>query len=347
MILIRADGSGKVGSGHLMRCMTIAERLCEKDNVLFLTSSTESAQMVISRGFQAEVLKYCQTGMEKDVQRAYTAGELSEIAEWISRENPDWVLVDSYQVDAAYLADLSGRARVAYLDDSGVTAYPVDLIINYNVYADRKAYGQLYQNKNTCHLLGADFIPIRSAFTQDSYSVRDEMKNILLLTGGGDYYQLAGKMMHAFGGKPEFGKYQFHLICGYYNNQADKLRKDAKQYGNFEIYENVPDIWNLMHKCDLAISAGGTTVYELCAIGLPFLGYSFADNQKPVLTYMHENCIAPNCGDYREKQAELFEAMAKHITEYEDAQLRKSVSARLKELVDGQGAGRIAEKLLA
>lgn len=345
MILIRADGSGKMGSGHLMRCMTIAEWLREKEDVLFLTSSFESSQMVEKRGFKAEVLKCCLLSKDSDCSETGMSPELRELTEWIEVKKPDWVFVDSYQVDEAYLTEVSAKARTVYLDDFGAKPYPVDLIINYNVYAKQNEYEKMYGEKAARFLIGPAYIPIRSGFTQESYRVREEIKNILILTGGGDYYQLAMKMMKAFGGKQELRKYHFHLICGYYNNQAEELRREAGHYHNFEIYENVPDIWNLMRECDLAVTAGGTTVYELCAMGLPFLGYSFADNQKPVLAYMQKNDIAPDCGDYREKKEELFETVAEKIALYEDLQVRRVASKRQRELVDGQGARRIADSL--
>ena len=330
MILIRADGNGRIGSGHLMRCMTIADALLEKEEVLFVTASQESVGLIEKRGFAA----------------FYLQGHLSELLEVVQRYQPRLILIDSYEVSDKELAETAKLAPVVYLDDFGQTVYPVDFIINYNVFADKEAYAQLYQGKNTQCLTGPSYIPIRPAFTQETYHVRDEMKNVLLLTGGGDYYGLAEKFLEHFGKQTELLGITFHLVCGYYNGHAQELRKKAENCKNFRIYENLQEIWKLMHTCDLAVTAGGTTVYELCAMGVPLLGYSFADNQQSVLHFLQENKIAPYCGDYRTLKEQLFAKLTEYMISYKDLAVRRQTYTKEKELVDGQGAKRIAEALL-
>lgn len=339
MLIIRADGNSKIGAGHLMRCLTIADEYQKRNQILFACADELSAQLASQRGYQTLVLGTDYRNMEEELpiwERFFC-----------DKEEKTLFLVDSYNVTEAYLSSLRKYGRVILMDDTCMTAYPVDYLINYNVFASKEAYEKLYQGKGTQFLMGASYIPIRSSFTQESYAVREKLENILLLTGGGDYYGLAEKFVDEFGKKEELKKFTFHLVCGCYQDRMKELQEKAEACGNFYLYENVQDIWKLMAKCDLAITAGGTTVYELCAMGVPFLGYSFADNQQPLLEYLKENQIAPSCGDYREVQGQLMERMAEQIVCCKETAVRKKISNREKELVDGCGAQRIAKILLS
>lgn len=337
MILIRADGSPKTGSGHIMRCMTIAEQIKDREQICFVTASEESVSLIENRGFNVEVLKGCYS--ENRIE------EIDELRQLIINKNAKLLLVDSYLVTDGYFEGLKDLVKLAYLDDFGEMVYSADIIINYNVFANENDYLQKYPTQVTECLIGPSYIPIRGEFTQDKYEVRPELKDVLLLTGGGDYYNLAEKFMDNFGQCEELKHINFHLVCGYYNNQKEILKKKAERYNNFCIYENVQDIWKLMRKCDCAVTAGGTTVYELCAVGVPIIGYAFADNQHPVMDYMNHNRRAVYCGDYRDKGERLLGELAQTILEYTEYEVRKDMSASLKSLVDGNGAKRIADAL--
>lgn len=340
MILIRADGSNRTGSGHLMRCMTIAEQLTEKEKVLFLTRTRESAAFVKARGFMAEVL------WDFGREEIPWPEELPYLEAWIKKTHPNRILVDSYQATEEYLAAVSRWAPVIYLDDFGEKAYPVSLVVNYNVFADKGNYERLYKEKETLCLVGPEYIPIRSAFLEKEYKVRREAKQVLLLTGGGDYYRFAEKFLTEFGKREDLQGLHFHLVCGFYSRQERALLEQGGIGPDFTLYENVKDIWNLMERCDLAITAGGTTVYELCFMGVPLLGYSFVDNQRPVLSFLQDKGIAPDCGDYRALGDNLFARVAEVLNSCRDYEVRKRISQREHQLVDGKGARRIADAIL-
>lgn len=353
MILIRADGSSRTGSGHLMRCMTIAQQLAGKENAIFLTRTQESAVFVRERGFTARVLWDFEKERKASIEEKRMEEELPWLEElpyleaWVKGQRPYCILVDSYQASEEYLAAVSRWVPVIYLDDFGERAYPVSMLVNYNVFADKENYERLYKDRETLCLTGPEYIPIRPAFTKKKYPVRKKAENVLLLTGGGDYYRLVWKFLQEFGKREELQGLHFHLVCGYYSGQEKELSEKADACPNFTLYENVKEIWNLMERCDLAITAGGTTVYELCAMGVPLLGYSFADNQRPVLSYLQDQGIAPDCGDYRVLGDNLFAHMAEVLNSCRNYALRKRISEKEKVLVDGKGAKRIAEAILS
>lgn len=339
MIVFRADGSDKIGSGHLMRCMTIARQICEKygdrQDVLFVTALEESVDFIRSKGFEAIALGKIELNEE-----------LPEIISFLEKEKPEWLLIDSYKATVEYLAEVRKYTKVAYMDDFGEQRYPVDMIVNYNVFAREEHYTKLYEGQNTKCLIGPMYIPIRDEFTKQKFIVKEQMTDVLLLTGGGDYCHLSEKFIDTFGQKPELSGLRFHLICGYYNERMEIIKEKALKHDNFIIYENVSEMGRLMQKCDLALTAGGSTVYELCAVGVPFVGYSFADNQHPLMNYICEQEVAPYLGDYRECGDELLEDMAEHIIACKKTARRKEIHESVKGFVDGMGAARIADALL-
>lgn len=335
MIYIRADGSARIGVGHLMRCMTIAEQLQREEEICFLTGSAESAALIREKGYPVRVLTVQQNfGLEEELQ----------MQKLLEKEKPGALLVDSYEVTDSYFKKLRSCTQIAYLDDFGEQKYSVDKIFNYNVFADLRHYQKLYAGSDTELFIGKEFIPVRTQFAETPYEVRKDLKHVLLMTGGGDFYHLEEKFLPFILQETALDFLEFHIISGYYNREFH--RQCRKLPGRIHIYENVAQMWELMQKCDCAISAGGTTVYELCTMGVPFMGYSFADNQKPVLSYLQKQDIAPYCGDYREKQDNLFDSFKEQLLLFRDHELRQDLHQKEIQMVDGRGAKRIARMLL-
>jgi len=101
-----------------------------------------------------------------------------------------------------------------------------------------------------------------------------------------------------------------------------------------------------MQEADLAVSAGGTTLYELCAVGIPAISYSFADNQLYNVKQFDEDGIIEYAGDarYEDIVANVMNLCARYSA---DADLREERSLRMQQAVDGKGAGRIAGVILS
>ena len=122
----------------------------------------------------------------------------------------------------------------------------------------------------------------------------------------------------------------------------------AQQKKNIIVHTDVKEMWELMAKCDLAISAAGTTLYELCAIGVPTICFSFADNQILPGTAFAKYTPMYYAGDYEKDKEAMFTAILEKVREMCNMPEteRRNVSNRLKEIVDGKGAERIVAGLL-
>lgn len=346
MFLIRADGNAKIGAGHLMRCLTIADELskltCSKE-ILFLCADEQSAELAESRGYGTFVLG-------SDLQNL--EGELSAWAniEKINKKT-NVIVVDSYYVTNRYLCEIRKYGYVMLLDDMGEQSFFVDGVINYNVFADRQQYKSLYEDGNTDLLLGSDYVPIRPQFREGSYRIRERAENILITTGGGDAENIAGgilkELQRKIAGKETGAILSYHLIIGTFNPHLKEMQELAETSPNIHIYHNVHDMVALMRQCDLAITAGGSTIYELAAVGVPFICFSYAENQERITEHLGREGIAYFAGAFHREGEAVLRRIAQQAKELVwDYHKRNDCYLKIKTLTDGAGAERIAKFLI-
>lgn len=271
MYIFRADGNATIGIGHLMRRFTIADALKEqlesKDEILFVCADEPSAKLVKELGFHAEVLATVYSEMQ------------TELPIWAkllckNSEPNTTILVDSYYVTENYLEELKQYGRVVLLDDLQEKTYPADVVINYNLYAEESVYKKLYHAKQPEFLIGSKYVPVRRQFLNMNFHVAPTVKHVLITTGGGDRDNIAGAILQQI----YCENIEFHVVTGRFNPHLQELREWEKKSG-VHVYYDVKDMAVLMAKCDVAVTAGGTTVYELAAMGVPFICFSYAENR--------------------------------------------------------------------
>lgn len=343
MYIVRADGNVKIGAGHLMRCMTIAEALAkrvgDRQEIYFFCADEDSAAMAENAGFRTKILGTDYRDMEAElpVWEQYLEQDKA------MQENMQHViLVDSYYVTDNYLAALRKFGKVYLLDDMQEHSYPVDVVINYNVFADKEIYAKLYEGTGTRCLIGSDYVPVREQFLNSDYRIAGTVKNVMITTGGGDEYNIAGKMLDAIYCKD----FNFHVVTGRYNPHMQELKEREKSCPGVHIYHDVKNMAELMEKCDLAITAGGSTIYELASVGVPILCFSYAKNQEPLTAYIGDNKIAGFLGEYHLNEQAVLERLRELFAEYADnAKLRKACYEKERKMIDGKGTERLAESL--
>ncbi len=184
MIWIRADANETMGSGHVMRCLSIAAALRKMgEKVCFLAADEKTVPLLEAGGQAYHVLHTDYTRMEEELE--ILEGMLASCA-------PDFFLADSYFVTAEYFRRVRRRVPVGYVDDRCVKGLPLDLLINYNIFAEESLYGQ---QDGTRLLLGTAYAPLREEFRGTQYQVRQDALRVLVTTGGSDRYQLAGRFL--------------------------------------------------------------------------------------------------------------------------------------------------------
>lgn len=286
--------------------------------------------------------------------------ELPEVISLLCPQNyPVIFLLDSYYVTENYLSALKPYAKTAYLDDLQLFDYPVDLLVNYDVIPDSALpfYQTAYQNAGQL-LLGAAYTPLRSQFLRKQIAIREQASDILVTTGGSDPYHFclhfALKILHSENNNPwnrkNFPHMIFHLVAGKLNKDKEQLRQLADSFSFLQIHEDVEDMASLMEHCDLAVSAAGTTLYELCALGVPAVSFSIAHNQTAAAKAFAQTGAIPWAGDLRQEPDKVFEKIAAFLVSMGAPSsgslfLRKTAQEAMHSLVDGRGASRIAQAL--
>ena len=336
---IRADGSAKIGMGHLMRCLSIALALKEnKKKVLFITKNDQSKNFLEEKGFESILLTEEYDSMEKEVE---------DTLEIIKENQIPVLLVDSYQVTEKYFALLNAVVPVFYIDDLGTMGLNVKGLINYNIYGASMGYQKNY-TAATRLVLGSSYAPVKAAFMNTPYTIRKNVSNILITMGGSDALNIAGQLGELLlEHLPK--EVKLTLVCGRFSPHLESVRMLAKTEngrGRVEILTDVSDMWNVMQRCDLAIAAAGSTMYELCTMGVQTIWCYYVENQRRMAECFGERTSMRNAGDFSKDPDQVLQVILNHtLTLLHDEHMRKVLSLEMQCVSDGMGAYRIAEVL--
>jgi UDP-2,4-diacetamido-2,4,6-trideoxy-beta-L-altropyranose hydrolase len=339
MFYIRADGNSSVGMGHVMRCLSIAEAAYKGNDIkpVFITSDEGCRGLISDRGFDSIVLGTDYQNMES---------ELGSLSKLLFQE--DIILVDSYQVTYRYYRELRKLCKTACLEDMG-EPYPVDTLINYNIYAPqlRASYinGKDLSLRPDKVYLGLEYMPLREVFRENmDYKLRDRVTDVMITTGGSDSLYATGMILDKLLSIPNI---TFHAVSGPFNKNADRLKAEYGNNKNIIIHENLKDLKSLMKSCDVVITATGSTIYEVSALGVPMICFYFAENQRQGAEEFEKLTDIVNAGcfalDGDATVENIRKALLKCIDDYD---YRNTIHTQEKKLVDGNGAYRIADRLI-
>lgn len=338
----RADGNEQIATGHIMRCLSVADALRERgEQSTFILADESMESLVQSRGYKTIVLHSKWDDLED---------EISLLLSEIEKQDIRCLVVDSYFVTEHYLQEIQKNTLLCYIDDLNRFVYPVDILINYGLMSKEMGYEERYAKKarnTTKFLLGGYYIPLRKEFWDISYQVRDEVKDILVTTGGTDSLNVAGQLLEEVQKETAFEGICFHVVLGCFHQRKQELYERFRNCPNIKFYENVSNISDVMKKCDIAVTAGGTTTFELCAVGIPSICLSIAANQKEGAKDWENKGIMLYAGDMEEAPKMCIQGVVQNIKRYmASLLLRQEKSNRMQEFTDGHGAEHIAEELI-
>lgn len=359
MIYIRADANPNIGMGHIMRCLSIADAFHMVDkSPVFIIADEQVLSLISERGYEARIIHSDYKDME------------AELPLWEPQgiEPDDIIIIDSYYVTSNYLKSLKNRVgkngKIVYIDDRASFPYPVDILINYNAFAKDSTYKSLYRSSTADIpqlILGCSFTPLRGMFRGVTKKKQPEkVKNILISTGGADKLHLSISLIRILLEKKSEKNRTYHFLIGTMNADKEEIRDLVAGHNNLILHENVLDMRGLLEKMDLAVSAAGSTLYEICACGIPLITYTCADNQIPGAEAFKTLGLAINIGDLREvisnnpsspmDEKLNMSAVQKIISVIEERSSdyiwRVEVGRKMQEMIDGLGAVRMVKKIL-
>ncbi|MBQ3600881.1 MAG: UDP-2,4-diacetamido-2,4,6-trideoxy-beta-L-altropyranose hydrolase [Lachnospiraceae bacterium] len=340
MIAFRVDANEHIATGHLMRCMAIAKGFQRKgQEVVFFLAEEKETKRLEDQNIPYIVLHSDWRNLEQ---------ELSLLEQLLEKYSITKLIVDSYQVTQKYLKSLNQKVKVIYMDDMEEYQYPVAGVIHYSNWPWDKSYEESYKNTDTICMVGMKYTPLREEF----YPPVDvkEKKNILLTTGGTDQYNVAGRLLeYALAKRKEnvLNMAHFLVVSGSLNQNKPHLEQLAQENDWITLYENVSNMGELMRDSYLAVSAGGTTLYELCACKVPTISFSFADNQEGFTEEMGEQGIMYYAGDARKNTNLIADIYHKLNEMWNHEELCGQYRENMERLVDGKGVERIVEGINA
>ncbi len=348
MLLIRTDANKQVGLGHLTRCLTIAEAAKRAGiGTTFLLADETAVEILQERNMGYKVLHTDFADMESELPVLFkTIRKLTEKGEDAEKTEDDKIalLVDSYRITVPYMKELKeGLQRVCggellLLEDHGDPSYPVDTVINYHIYGPDFSY----EKNGSRALQGCRYMPLRKEFIMQPYRIREKFRSVLITTGGTDPYRIAPELAKRLG--KEKGM-TLHIVCGRFSESRTELLAMEKRCGNMKVYSDVRHMWELMADCDAAVSAAGTTLYELCAMGIPTVCFSFASNQILPGKTFGEKTAMEYAGDYQKDKEAMYKRIEERIRGLMgmSKEEREKIGENLRGITDGMGAERIVE----
>ena len=338
--IFRVDASLKMGTGHVMRCLTLAQVLNENGaDVEFICRKHEGSLIdkIRSSGFVVHELEvFEETKVDNKLAHSHWLGatqqqDADDCINILKAEKLDWLIVDHYALDEQWQKRLKPcYEKLMVIDDLADKIFDCDVLLNQNLGTQIEDY----KNKipDNCELLlGCNYALLRSEFSdlRERALVRRkntiEINNILISMGGSDNenitYDILQQLDDRFNIVVVLGSSSMHsdMIAGYAEGKKIKVIIDA---------DNMAE---LMLEADLAIGAGGSTSWERCCLGLPTLLFVTAENQRVVAENLEHSgavIIVENLKDDLQMMASNFD-------------LWRAISEKSQAICDGFGVKRI------
>lgn len=327
--VIRTDAGAEIGLGHLRRCLALARalRAAGADASFFVDGDASPAE---GAGFE--------------VRPVASGRDLADVCHSARHGAPRTVVVDSYVIGAPYLRGLGEAGlRVMVIDDLADRELDVDLVVNPSPAAGRLSYRGAAR---TQYLLGSRFALLQPEFaTPPARRTADRARRLLVTIGGGDGAGFTAAVVGWIAAGLD--EVTIDVVIGPWFAGAERLHAlAARAAGSILLHERPHDMRRLMLGADLAVSGGGQTTYELAATGTPTLAIEMADNQAANLAALAEAGTLVAVGAAADP--DLPAALTAELTALvKDRERRAEMSRRARAVVDGGGARRVAEAVLA
>jgi UDP-2,4-diacetamido-2,4,6-trideoxy-beta-L-altropyranose hydrolase len=342
-VVFRADASRVIGSGHVMRCLTLATALRERGaEVWFVTRELEGHpfRMIEREGIGLLRLD-ASTAMSEEADAAGTSTALRR-----SSLAPDWVVVDHYELGATWEASLREQTgRLMVIDDLANRRHECDLLLDQNELPSTPPRYEGLMPSSGQLLLGPRYALLQPSFAEARALVAPRegpVRRLFIYFGGADRRNLTDRCLDAFLALGPTG-IDVDVVVSDASPDLPAIRRRAARHPNIHLHEALPTLAPLMAKADLALGACGATTWERCCLGLPALVVTIADNQRRNAAALHEAGAVEWLGDQDDVHAPRIGAALRANIE---RGLTRDWSLRCSALVDGAGADRVCAALL-
>jgi UDP-2,4-diacetamido-2,4,6-trideoxy-beta-L-altropyranose hydrolase len=372
-IAFRVDAGLLIGTGHVMRCLTLADEVRERGSeVVFVCREHDRnlCDVIRGKGFPVVRLPVLTTheGNDEHWPRGDidpATGETTPIhAGWLGAdwrtdadetvaalsgsEAVDWLVVDHYALDARWESRVRSLARrIMVIDDLADRPHACDLLLDQNLFTDLQGRYKRRIPQSCRTLLGPKYALLRPEFTRQREWQRDRTRGvhrILIAFGGVDTTNETLKAIQAVDalGRTDI---EVDVVIGAGNPHREDLTRQLAERPSFQLHVQTDQMAELMAKADVAIGAGGVATWERCAVGLPAIAWAIADNQQPVIEAVAETgaVLMPD-----QTGGATRGCIEQHLFSLLNSRYLRAVMSRAGlSICDGRGVQRVAQVMMA
>lgn len=331
-IAMRSDGGKNIGMGHIMRTLVLAKELRKYNDVIYICRDNKNK-------YEAGINKIISEGFK--VYKINENNLIDNIIELQRDIKVDLIITDSYDVDEVYFDKIKEVFKYSgYIDDVNICRLNVDFILNQNINAKDIEYNTK-PNNNAELFLGPKFCLLRDEFRKEQDKIIKEKVNDVLITVGGmdkDFNTI--KILELI----KKNNINIHVVIGgaFEEELIKKIENISKEFSSIKLYKNA-NMSELMSKCDMAISASGSTLYELCAMQVPTIGIVVADNQRDICKTLNNMEVIIGTDDIIYKDLNKLANIIREVIT--NKELRGKLVNNQKLLVNVSGVELVAKKI--
>ena len=350
-VVIRVDASIEIGSGHVMRCLTLAEILKENGaNVQFITRKHKGNLIndIISKGFSVLELETSSSiKLDDKLPHSHWLGATQkQDAErsiiFLKKSRVDWLIVDHYGIDEDWQKYLKGNyQKLMVIDDLADRKHQCDILLDQTFGRQKKDYKDLVPG--ACELIvGSQYALLRPEFRKWRQYSLDRRKHpvireLLINMGGIDTKNITTLVLEEIGNCNLPKDINITIVMGVLSPHLESIKVLAKELPyRADVKVKVSNLGEIMANSDISIGASGITTWERCCLGLPTIQLVTADNQ----FFLAETLSKQNIIKLVKKTSEL----KKLLESASDWTTDISVSA--KNICSGLGVYKIFNKLI-
>ena len=356
-IAFRVDASLQIGSGHVMRCLTLAQALRERGaEALFVCRKLDGhlGGLIKAQGFDVCLLP-APCSAQKSLDWNAHAPWLEVLWQQDAQETiealqdtgtVDWLVVDHYALDMNWETMLQvTAAKVMAIDDLADRPHACSLLLDQNFYADMQGRYEGLLPQTCSMLMGPGYALLRPEFGTERQHLRERLgsvRQLFVFFGGADSSNQTEIVLSAIQ-RLNRNDIVVDVVVGEMNPHRETIKSLCSQLPKVNYHCQISHVATLMAAADLAVAAGGSTTWERCCLGLPSLVVSTAENQLELCAFGAEKGLFHLLG--RSGQLSVDDYYAALKTFIATPENLRAFSSRGLELVDGKGAQRVASMM--
>lgn len=355
-VALRVDASVTIGTGHLRRCLSLAEALAEQGAAIILVVRQLDAvapHLLKDCPFPVHWLPAPGPAYAPDADgppHSVWAGvtwrrDADDTVAVLLDVSPQWLVVDHYAIDARWhdvLRDVLG-CRLLIVDDVADRPLSADILLDQNWAEDHRAKYRGRLTREPRWLTGPRYALLSAAYRNaPRYRFHTEVRSIGIFMGGTDPGGASASVLHCL--REEVGfKGPVEVVSTSANPQLDELREACAASPHTTLTMDVPNLAAFFARHDLQIGAGGGATWERCCIGPPSVAIALADNQKSVLGPLASFGVVCAVDQGRSGESPLASAVTQLIV---DSSIRKNMSVNAQNLIQGDGTALVVSHLV-